>query len=93
MTVFIYHEPLASPEQTILNYLKKSSSITNSEARAITGLKSENSMKQVFDRLRKEGLIELIPDRRGSLSAWQLIGKEKPQALAQQLELDWKSSS
>jgi len=90
VTVYIYHEPLASPEQTVLDHLKKYSSITNSEARVITGIKSENSMKQVFNRLRKEGLIELIPDRRGSMSAWRLVGKEKPQTLARQLELDWK---
>jgi len=90
VTVNIYHEPLASPEQTVLDHLKKYSSITNSEARVITGIKSENSMKQVFNRLRKEGLIELIPDRRGSMSAWRLVSKEKPQTLARQLELDWK---
>lgn len=90
VTVFIYHESLASPEQTVLDYLKKNPLISNVEARAITGIKSENSMKQVFNRLRKEKLIELIPNRRGSMSAWQLVGKEKPQTLARQLELDWK---
>ena len=88
VTVYIYHEPLASPEETVLKYLGKYDSITNSAARMITGIKSENSMKKVFDRLRSEGLIELVPDRHGSKSAWQKVGREEPSIVAKQLELD-----
>lgn len=88
VTVYIYHEPLASPEETVLKYLEKYASITNSEARIITGIKSENSMKKVFDRLRNEGLIELVPDKHGSKSAWQKGGREKPSIIPKQLTLD-----
>ena len=88
VTIFIFHEPLASPEETVLNHLKKYTLVTNSEARVITGIKSENSMKKVFNRLRHEGLIELVPDRRGSMSAWQIVGTEKSAIVAKQLELD-----
>lgn len=84
--VYIYHEPLASPEETVLNYLNTHSSISNSEARVITGIKSENSMKKVFNRLRIQGLIELVPDRHGSKSAWQKVGSSAPE-ITQQLTL------
>ncbi len=77
--VYIYHEPLASPEETVLEYLNSHTSISNSEARIITGIKSENSMKKVFNRLRQQGLIELVPDRHGAKSAWQKIGRTKPE--------------
>jgi ATP-dependent DNA helicase RecG len=87
VTVFIYHEPLASPEETVLKHLDSRASITNSEARMITGIKSENSMKKVFNRLRTQGLIELVPDRRGAKSAWQKVGKRKPET-TRQLEFD-----
>ena len=83
VTVYIYHEPLASPEETVLKYLDKKVSITNSEARVITGIKSENTMKQVFNRLRNQGLIELVPDRHGANSAWQKVGKRKPETTRQ----------
>lgn len=85
--VYIYHEPLASPEQTVLNYLDSHTSITNSEARAITGIRSENSMKKVFNRLRNEDLIELVPNKRGAKSAWQKVGVGKPK-IVKQLEFD-----
>jgi len=84
--VYIYHEPLASPEETVLNYLNTHSSISNSEARVMTGIKSENSMKKVFNRLRIQGLIELVPDRHGPKSAWQKIGSSAPE-INQQLTL------
>ena len=34
-----------------------------------TGIKSENSMKKVFNRLRNEDLIELVLNKRGAKSA------------------------
>ena len=83
--VYIYHEPLASPEETVLSYLDSHASITNSEARMITGIKSENSMKKVFNRLRQQGLIELVPDRHGAKSAWQKLGIRRSET-SRQLE-------
>ena len=69
--VVIPHESLASPEELVLDYLKTNMEITNSIARDITGIKSENTMKNVFLRLKDRGLIEPVPGRRGSASAWQ----------------------
>jgi len=61
-TVFvtIKHEKLASPEEIVMDYLKSNEFIKNDIGRKITGIKSENSMKTVFYRLRKQGFIKLI---------------------------------
>jgi len=50
-------------------------SITNRKARSLTGIKSENSMKSVFLRLRDRNLIEQVPGRSGFYSAWQKKGR------------------
>lgn len=69
--VIIPHESLGSPEELVLEYLNKNEEITNRVARDLTGIKSENSMKNVFLRLKSRDLIEPIPGRRGAASAWQ----------------------
>lgn len=72
--VQIKHERLASAEDIIMEYLDNpnNKSITNRIARGLTGIKSENSMKGVFLRLRDSELIEPVPGRSaGSASAWQ----------------------
>lgn len=69
--VQIKHEKLASAEDIIMEYLDNNSSITNRVARRLTGIKSENSMKVVFLRLRDKLLIEQVPGRSGFASAWQ----------------------
>lgn len=58
--VIIKHEKLASPEELIVEYLKKHDSVKNAVGRSVTGIKSENTMKNVFYRLKKSGYIELI---------------------------------
>lgn len=58
--VTIKHERLASPEEIVIDYLSIHDSIRNSEGRTVTGIKSENTMKQVFYRLRDTGYITLI---------------------------------
>jgi ATP-dependent DNA helicase RecG len=42
----------------VMEYLRTEAEITNSIARELTGIKSENSMKQVFYRLRESGQLE-----------------------------------
>ncbi|HEV7242992.1 MAG TPA: ATP-binding protein [Thermoanaerobaculia bacterium] len=71
VVVYIRHERLASPEEAILTYLKKRDEINNAVARQITGITSENKVKEVFYRLRDAGKLERVPDRRGSASAWR----------------------
>jgi len=69
--VRIKHDPLASPEETVMDYLQNHQTITNRTARELTGITSENSMKEVFYRLAKSGLIERVPGRLGAAAAWQ----------------------
>jgi len=74
VTVYIRHEPLASPEEAVLQYLETHDEVINRKARELTGITSENSMKQVFYRLRDKELIERVPDKRGASSAWRKVG-------------------
>jgi ATP-dependent DNA helicase RecG len=71
--VVIRHESLGSPEEIVMNYMEANEEITNSTARELTGIKSENSMKNVFLRLKDSNLLEPIPGRRGSAFAWRKV--------------------
>ena len=71
VVVQIRHERLASPEEAILSYLSQNDEITNKIARDVTGIASENKVKDVFYRLRDAGKLERVPGRQGSASAWR----------------------
>jgi ATP-dependent DNA helicase RecG len=71
VVVHIRHERLASPEEAILTYLKTHDEINNAVARQITGIASENKVKEAFYRLRDAGKLERVPGRLGSASAWR----------------------
>jgi ATP-dependent DNA helicase RecG len=73
VVVLIRHEPLASPEEAVMEYLETHDEIVNRVGRGITGITSENSMKNVFYRLRDRGLIEPVPGRGGFSSAWRKV--------------------
>jgi ATP-dependent DNA helicase RecG len=72
--VVIRHEPLASPEEAIIGYLANHEEISNAIGRELTGITSENAVKEVFYRLRDQGLIERTPGKRGSASTWRKVG-------------------
>lgn len=72
LMVELKHESLASPEQLVLQYLQMNSEITNQQAREITGIKSENTMKNVFYRLRDSGELEQVPKVPGKKHSWRL---------------------
>jgi ATP-dependent DNA helicase RecG len=69
--VRITHDPLASPEESVMDYLQNHDVITNRVARELTGISSENTMKNVFIRLHKRDLIEPVPGKKGAGSAWR----------------------
>ena len=46
--VLIPHTPLATPQESIMEFLSKHGVITNRQARDITGIKSENAVKSEF---------------------------------------------
>ncbi len=69
--IVLRHESLGSPEQLVMDYLASNDSINNPTGRDLTGIKSENTMKNVFYRLRDRGLLERVPGRYGIRAAWQ----------------------
>src|SRR6266704_4983977 len=75
--VQIKHERLASAEDIVMEFLENNVLITNRIARGLTGIKSENSMKLVFLRLRDRGLIRPVPGRSGFASAWEKVKRRK----------------
>lgn len=70
--VTIPHIPLAAPTEAILEFLLHSETITNKQAREITGIRSENLVKIEFYKLRDEGLLEMVPGLKGPAAAWRL---------------------
>jgi len=72
VVVHIKHEPLASADESVMEYLSTHSEITNRTARQITGITSENTMKNVFIRLLNRRMIEPVPGKeKGPSSAWR----------------------
>ncbi len=71
--VNIRHTPLASPHDAVMNYLQTHDEITNSIARDLCAIPSENAMKAVFLALSKRQLIEKIPEKKGNLAAWRRV--------------------
>ncbi len=71
VVVEIRHDRLASPEESVMDYLANHDEITNRVARELTGIRSENTMKLTFLRLAKANLIKRIPGRKGAASGWQ----------------------
>jgi ATP-dependent DNA helicase RecG len=69
--VTIPHTPLAKPEELVLEFLGKNGSITNKQGRDLTGIKSENAMKNVFYALRDAGQIVMVP--KGNKTEWRLV--------------------
>ena len=59
--VLIRHESLASPEQQIINFLKKNPTIRNEQARDLTGVQSESRMQKILKGLVTAGEIEHVP--------------------------------
>ena len=71
--VVIPHTPLASPQERVVEYLESNPIIKNSQAREITGIKSENTMKRVFYDLRDRGIIEPVFSKKGTrIIAWTM---------------------
>jgi len=73
--VVIPHASLATPQEAIMEFLANNATITNKQARDITGIKSENAVKSEFYKLRDTGKIEMIPELKGNKAAWRLVAK------------------
>ncbi|MEH2229194.1 MAG: ATP-binding protein [Nostoc sp.] len=71
--VYIRQEPLASIESAIMQYLNDHENITNKIARRIASVDSESTIKAAFNRLREQGLIEIVPGTKTATSAWRKL--------------------
>ena len=71
--IILRHESLGSPEQLVMEYLASHAEISNEVARDLTGIRSENTMKDVFYRLRDAGVLEQVPGKLGRASRWQVV--------------------
>lgn len=70
--VTIPHTPLATPEESILEFLSKNETIKNRQARHVTNIESENKMKRVFYKMRDKGLLEPVYSQTGKkIIAWK----------------------
>ncbi|QPJ63761.1 MAG: ATP-dependent DNA helicase RecG [Candidatus Nitronauta litoralis] len=70
--VTLKHETLATPEESILQYLMSNKEIANRHAREICFIESENRMKRILQDLVKNGLLEPVPGRTRYTAAYQL---------------------
>lgn len=71
--VNIRHEKLASPEEMIMEYLQTHDEIANRDVRALTGIGSENTVKNIFNRLMKANQIRRVEGKKGNKSCYELV--------------------
>jgi hypothetical protein len=72
VTVTLRHEPLATPEEIIIEFLHKHGRIRNKQAREVCFIGSENKMKRIFQRMMNQGLIERVPGTTRYTAEYQL---------------------
>jgi ATP-dependent DNA helicase RecG len=92
VTVVLRHEPLASPEETILKYLQSHGEIANRQAREICYIGSENRMKTILQRMVADEFIELVPGRTRYNAAYRLPAGPIREPEAKQGTLDLPQS-
>jgi ATP-dependent DNA helicase RecG len=61
--VILKHEKLATPEERIVEFLRRTEEINNAKAREITFIGSENAVKRIFNKMIAAKIIERIPGR------------------------------
>ena len=69
--VLIRHEPLASPEEAIMDFLSGHETINNSQARAATHIRADYQVKNIFRRMVKAKMIEQVPGTRTANTAYR----------------------
>ena len=74
--VTILHEPLASPQEKVVEYLSTYQTIRNKRAREITFIKDADQMKRILQKMVDNNLIEPVPNTRGGGFTYRK--KQKP---------------
>jgi len=70
--VNIRHEPLASPEQMIVEHIRMHGRISNATARELTGIQSDRKVHNFFKKLVAAGEIEQIPGTYKATTAYRI---------------------
>ncbi|MEP0872699.1 hypothetical protein NDA01_23040 [Trichocoleus desertorum AS-A10] len=58
--VIVEHRRIASLEDAIIEYLEDNDTVTNKIVRQLTGEDSENKVKKALQKLRRDGVIEVV---------------------------------
>jgi len=61
--VTLRHEKLGSSDQMIVEFLRINDQINNSIARELCSIGSENTVKRIFAKLVKAGVLQRVPNR------------------------------
>ncbi len=70
--VRLKHEPLASKEELIRQYLEKWGQINNKKARDICNVQSDSIIRKLFHAMISAGELEKVPDTRGTGTKYRL---------------------
>ena len=71
VVVIIKHEPLASPEESIMDYLSSHSTVNNKKAREITYIGQDYRVKTIFGKMVEKHLIEQVPGTRTAATCYR----------------------
>jgi ATP-dependent DNA helicase RecG len=75
--VILAHEPLASKEKIIEQYLKRNGVINNTTGREICFEPSESKVRKMFQRMIEAQVLEKIPNTGGRGTRYRLRGGER----------------
>ena len=76
--VALKHEPLASKEEIIRDYLKRRGEINNTRAREICNLQSDSIIRKTFQKMIQANEIEKVPGTRGKGTKYRIKNIEEP---------------
>ena len=71
------YEMYSEYERLVMDYLEEHEEITNSIGRKLVGIDSGEVMKMIFNRLRKNNFIEIVPGKSRIKAAWRKV-KSRP---------------
>lgn len=72
VVVVLKHEPLASKEEIIINFIKNNNYINNSTARKVCSVQSDSIIRKIFKKMMESELIEKVPGTRGKGTKYRI---------------------
>ena len=75
--VILRHESLDSPAVQIVQQIRENGSINNAEARQVTGIESDSTVRGIFRRLVKSNTIEVVPGTSKGTTRYRLTQDSK----------------